>query len=81
MKKEELFKEVKKILIEKFEIEESKIVMDANIVTDLDLDSIDIIDLIITLNTMLKLNVSAADFKDKRTLSEILDVICNVMQQ
>ena len=75
MKKEELFEEVKKIMTEKFEIEESKITMDSNIVTDLDLDSIDIIDLIVTLNNMLKLNVSAADFKDKRTLSEILDVI------
>ena len=79
MKKEDLFEEVKKILMEKFEIEESKITMDANIVTDLDLDSIDIIDLIVTLNNMLKLNVSAADFKDKRTLSEILDVICNAV--
>jgi len=79
MKKEELFEEVKKILTEKFEIEESKITMDANIVTDLDLDSIDIIDLIVTLNNMLKLNVSAADFKDKRTLSEILDVICSAV--
>ena len=62
MKKEELFEEVKKIMTEKFEIEESKITMDSNIVTDLDLDSIDIIDLIVTLNNMLKLNVSAADF-------------------
>lgn len=79
MKKEALFEEVKKILTEKFEIEESKITLDSNIVTDLDLDSIDIIDLIVTLNNMLKLNVSAADFKDKRTLSEILDVICNAM--
>ena len=79
MKKEELFEEVKKILTEKFEIEESKITLDSNIVTDLDLDSIDIIDLIVTLNNMLKLNVSAADFKDKITLSEILDVICNAM--
>jgi len=79
MKKEELFEEVKKILTEKFEIEESNITLDSNIVTDLDLDSIDIIDLIVTLNNMLKLNVSAADFKDKRTLSEILDVICNAV--
>lgn len=79
MKKEELFEEVKKIMTEKFEIEESKITMDSNIVTDLDLDSIDIIDLIVTLNNMLKLNVSAADFKDKRTLSEILDVICSTV--
>lgn len=79
MKKEELFVEVKKIMTEKFEIEESKITMDSNIVTDLDLDSIDIIDLIVTLNNMLKLNVSAADFKDKRTLSEILDVICSAV--
>ena len=79
MKKEELFEEVKKIMTEKFEIEESKITMDSNIVTDLDLDSIDIIDLIVTLNTMLKLTVSAADFKDKRTLSEILDVICSAV--
>ena len=79
MKKEDLFEEVKKILMEKFEIEESKITMDANIVTDLDLDSIDIIDLIVTLNNMLKLNVSATDFKDKRTLSEILDVICSAL--
>ena len=63
MKKEELFEEVKKILTEKFEIEESKITLDSNIVTDLDLDSIDIIDLIVTLNNMLKLNVSAADLQ------------------
>ena len=43
--KEQIFEELKNILIEELEIPENDINLDANLFTDLDLDSIDAVDI------------------------------------
>lgn len=79
MTKQEIFEEMKRLLISKFEIEESKIQLDTTIVDDLDLDSIDIIDLIIELDD--NLVVSSDDFIDVRTIGDIADKIVEILNR
>ena len=75
MKREELFKHVKETLIKEFECDESMIVPEARFYEDLDLDSIDAVDLVVRLRNEWKLEVSSEDFKSIRTVGDLLDVL------
>ena len=75
MKREELFKHVKGTLVKEFECEESKIVPEARFYEDLDLDSIDAVDLIVQLRNERNIQVSSEDFKSIRTVGDLLDVL------
>ena len=58
MKREELFKHVKETLVKEFECDESAIVPEARFYEDLDLDSIDAVDLIVRLRNERNIDVS-----------------------
>lgn len=75
MTESEIFEELKKIVAENFEIEPKKITMDSNIVTDLDMDSIDAIDMVAELQKKLGCRFSAEDFKAVKTIGDIVRVI------
>ncbi|WP_294462201.1 acyl carrier protein [uncultured Ruminobacter sp.] len=75
MTESEIFEELKKIVAENFEIEPEKITMDSNIVTDLDMDSIDAIDMVAELQKKLGCRFSAEDFKAVKTIGDIVRVI------
>lgn len=75
MTESEIFEEMKKIVAENFEIEPEKITMDSNIVTDLDMDSIDAIDMVAELQKKLGCRFSAEDFKAVKTIGDIVRVI------
>jgi acyl carrier protein len=81
MTKEEIFLGLKDTLVSTFELEEEKVTMEANIVTDLDLDSIDIMDLIAELRRKVKCSFTADDYKQVRTVGDIVDVIYNKLQE
>lgn len=75
MKREELFKHVKETLVKEFECDESKIVPEARFYEDLDLDSIDAVDLIVQLRNERNIEVLSEDFKSIRTVGDLLDVL------
>ncbi|WP_294493815.1 acyl carrier protein [uncultured Ruminobacter sp.] len=75
MTESEIFEELKKIVAENFEIEPEKITMDSNIITDLDMDSIDAIDMVAELQKKLGCRFSAEDFKAVKTIGDIVRVI------
>ena len=75
MKKEELFKHVKETLIKEFDCDESQIVPEARFYEDLDLDSIDAVDLVVRLRNVWSLEVTSDDFKSIRTVGDLLDVL------
>ena len=52
MTKEEIFEKLKEIFISEFELDESKITMDALVAEDLDLDSIDAVDIIVKMKCL-----------------------------
>lgn len=81
MTKEEIFNKLSDMLVEQFEIEKEKITLEANIVNDLDLDSIDMIDLIATLRRESNISFTPEDYKNVRTIANIVDVIYNKLNE
>ena len=75
MKREELFKHVKETLVKEFECDESMIVPEARFYEDLDLDSIDAVDLVVRLRNERNIEVSSEDFKSILTVGDLLDVL------
>ena len=75
MSKDEIFEILKKALVELFEIDESKVMPEAKIYEDLQIDSIDAIDLVdyVKKNTGYKLMPD--DFKNIQTLDDIVDAV------
>ena len=79
--KEEILREISSVLVEEFECEESKLTADARLYEDLDLDSIDAVDLVVRLQQMTGVKVVADDFKSIRTLGDVSEVIVKLLSQ
>lgn len=77
--KELLISELTRILVDEFEIPESDIVPDANLYQDLDLDSIDAIDLVVKLQNLTDTKLDAESFKKVRTISDVINELEKIM--
>ena len=75
MTKEEVLGRINDVLAGEFEIDRAKLVPEARLFEDLDLDSIDAVDLVVRLQQQTSLKVKAEDFKAIRTLGDVADVI------
>ena len=73
--KEEIFEHTKQIMQELFELDESQLKPEARLYEDLDVDSIDAVDLLIELKRFSGTEVSPEHFKEVKTLQDIVDVI------
>jgi acyl carrier protein len=58
-----------------FEIPPERVTLDARLIEDLDLDSIDIVELLVKLRDVTGRRVTADDFKAVRTVGDVLDAI------
>lgn len=75
MSKDEIFSTLKKILIDDFEIEESLISPDALIADDLDMDSIDAVEMIVKMKPYMSKKIEPEAFKSVRTIQDVVDII------
>ena len=73
--KEEIFTIITDVLAEEFECPREKLTPDARIFEDLDIDSIDVVDLIVRLQKMADIRVKPDDFKEVRTLDDVAELI------
>lgn len=72
---DEIFQQIKDILVEMFDINEEDIALNSNLYEDLDIDSIDAVDLIVKLRDITGKKVAPEDFKSVRTVQDIVDAI------
>ena len=79
MEKQEIFEKIKWALATDFDIEEEKLVPEAKLYEDLELDSIDAVDLIVKLKSFLPRNIDPEVFKAVRTLQDVVDAIYNLI--
>lgn len=77
---EEILVELKVVLEELFEVEQDKVELSSNLYEDLDLDSIDAVDLVIKLKEMTGKMVNPEDFKKVRTVEDVVGVIHKLLQ-
>jgi acyl carrier protein len=70
-----LYTKITDILVELFEINKDDISLDSNLYEDLDIDSIDAVDLVIELKKMTGKKVKPDDFKSVRTVRDVVDAV------
>ena len=77
--KNEIFNAICNILVEEFECPQEELVPEARLVEDLDLDSIDAVDLIVRLQKMINTKVQPEEFKQIKTLSDVSEAIYSIV--
>lgn len=72
---EEILERIRKTLSEEFDCDPAKIVPEARFFEDLDLDSIDAVDLIVRLRKEVQFEIKSEDFKSIRTVGDLIGVL------
>lgn len=73
--REEILSQVSRELQALFQLSEEEITLEARLYDDLDLDSIDAVDLIVRLQEVTKKRIRPDQFKTVRTVSDIVDAV------
>jgi len=73
--REDIFNKLVGILVEEFEIDRESITLSSNLYTELDLDSIDTVDLVIKLQEIIGKKIEPETFKSVRTIDDVIDAI------
>ncbi|KRC22678.1 acyl carrier protein [Acidovorax sp. Root219] len=75
MNKEAIYERIAAILRETFEIDAARITPEARLYDDLDIDSIDAVDLIVQLKPWVGKRLNADAFKSVRTVQDVVDAL------
>lgn len=78
---QELFDEIVRVMGELFEIDPSTVIRESRLVEDLDLDSIDAVDMIVHLQNMIGRRIKPEAFKSVRTVGDVIDVIVTMAKE
>ena len=75
MDSNEIFAKLKETLVQQFEIDPVKITPEARLYEDLDLDSIDAVDLVIKVQQITGRKIRPEEFKGARTVADVQHAI------
>lgn len=81
MTKDEIYNELKTVLVKSFMIDEGDITPDADLYQDLDFDSIDAIDLAAKIHNVTGKQLKPEQFKEVRTIGDAVDVIEELLRK
>ena len=81
MTKEEIYAWVVNILHEMFELDKTQITPQANLYSDLDIDSIDAVDLAVKLKQLTGKRLDPEVFKSVRTVQDVVDALSGLLQK
>jgi acyl carrier protein len=79
MTKDDIYQRIVSILHETFDIEPSRIKPEASLGPDLDIDSIDAVDLIVRLKPLVGKRLQPDAFKSVRTVQDVVDAVHRLM--
>lgn len=77
--REEILEYLRQVLVELFELKPEQIVPEAHLYNDLDIDSIDAVDLILKLKELTGRKIQPQTFKHVRTVGDVIDAIQALM--
>ena len=75
MTKDDIFTKIRDILSSEFEINEADIKPESQLYEELDLDSIDAVDLVVKMKEYIPGKVDPALFKNARTLQDVVELL------
>ncbi len=78
MNKDDLYLKIREILVEQFDVEEADVSKDANLYEELEIDSIDAVDLLVQLKEVTGKKISPESFKEVRTIRDVLDALATL---
>ncbi|NML59985.1 acyl carrier protein [Massilia sp. RP-1-19] len=78
MSKDELYAWVVDLLAEMFELDKSSLTPDSNLYADLDIDSIDAVDLAVKLKQLTGRGLAPEVFKTIRTVGDVVDALAGM---
>jgi acyl carrier protein len=81
MSKEELYTWVVDLLAEMFELDKASLTLESNLYADLDIDSIDAVDLAVKLKQMTGMRLQPEVFKKIRTIADVVDALGNLSSE
>ena len=76
---DEIYQKIVSVLEELFEIDARQISTQSRLYEDLDLDSIDAVDLIIELKKLTGKKIQPNDFKSIRTVQDVIDAVLKLL--
>ena len=77
----EVFEHLRKTLVELFEIDPDDVPPEARLYEDLDIDSIDAVDMVVELKRFTGRRIDPDDFKSVRTVQDVLDAVDRLLQR
>lgn len=78
--REEILNKLTEILVDDFEIKKDLIVPDANLFEDLELDSIDAVDLAVKVQYFTEKKIPPENFKKIKTIDDVVDNIEDLLK-
>jgi len=81
MTREDILQKIQDILTEEFEIERSAVVPDAKLYHDLELDSIDAVDLLVKMKGLIPGKIDPESFKKAVTVQDVVDILYPLIQK
>ena len=79
--RDEILQSIRNIMQEMFEIEADEVTLEANLYKDLDFDSIDAVDMIVKLKEMTGKALKPEDFKNARTISDVVEAVYKLINE
>lgn len=81
MSREALYAWVADLLAEMFELDRASLTADSNLYSDLDIDSIDAVDLAVKLKQLTGLRMQPEVFKTIRTIGDVVDALEGLVEE
>jgi acyl carrier protein len=75
MGRDEIFSQIRSYMVNLFDVPSEAITLESNLQTDLDLDSIDAVDLIVKVQEFIGQKIKPDEFKTVRTVGDVVDRI------
>ena len=78
---EEILSQIEAIFVEQFDVEPADIMLDAKLYDDLDIDSINAVDLMVALKERSGKKLDPDGFKQVRTVGDIVDAVHDLLKR
>ena len=81
MTREAIFHKMRDILVDEFEIEKDAITPEARLYQDLELDSIDAVDLLVKVKEFVPGRIDPESFKKAVTVQDVIEILYSLVQE